>query len=97
MPTAKVSVTVKDSKKAEDANDDSMDKKEQKRVIDLRSSNGNGSSGYNGNGQYRSSRDVPNMDEENGNGRDVPTQEVRGILDITHDGHGFFEAKIQTF
>lgn len=28
-------------------------------------------------------------------GRDVPTQEVRGILDITNDGHGFLRPKFR--
>ena len=28
-------------------------------------------------------------------GRDVPTQEVRGILDITHEGHGFLRPKFR--
>lgn len=35
-------------------------------------------------------------DEYNGQGgRDVPTQEVRGILDITNDGHGFMRPKFR--
>ncbi|OGD97315.1 transcription termination factor Rho [Candidatus Curtissbacteria bacterium RIFCSPLOWO2_12_FULL_41_16] len=40
-------------------------------------------------------RDYPNGDEEVSPGRDVPTQEVRGILDITGEGHGFLRPKFR--
>lgn len=43
-----------------------------------------------------SGRDYPNVEEEYaGSGRDVPTQEVHGILDIANDGHGFLRPKFR--
>jgi len=44
----------------------------------------------------RSHNDRGYGDDYNGQGgRDVPTQEVRGILDITNDGHGFMRPKFR--
>ena len=40
-------------------------------------------------------RDYPSGDEEYAGGRDVPTQEVHGILDIAGDGHGFLRPKFR--
>ena len=46
------------------------------------------SGGHNSNGREY-------QDEEYSSGRDVPTQEVHGILDIAGDGHGFLRPKFR--
>lgn len=80
----------------------------QRRVIDLRGGNGSGDGGgYRGNGggdappapRYRDSFDDDmssgGRDPSASSGRDVPTQEVFGILDIMQDGHGFLRPKFR--
>lgn len=79
-------------------------------VIDLRSSSspsvppkryesGDRDQGGNGYRDYDEPRKIVrdgygDDDYQNG-GRDVPTQEVSGILDITNDGHGFLRPKFR--
>lgn len=81
------------------------------RVIDLRTPRRPAMQGFEGQAPLRSaeqsfagqappsSGQVPGEyaigDEEYGGGRDVPTQKVAGILDITGDGHGFLRPKFR--
>lgn len=48
-----------------------------------------------GGGRYSSYDDRGGSDSDYQGGRDVPTQEVRGILDIMGDGHGFMRPKFR--
>jgi len=67
------------------------------KVIDLRSQEV-GSSAPNGEVRtYNNSHDTRGYEdaEYSGGGRDVPTQEVRGILDIAGEGHGFLRPKFR--
>lgn len=47
------------------------------------------------NRQSLSANSNRDFDEDSAMGRDVPTQEVSGILDIAHDGHGFLRPKFR--
>lgn len=106
MPTAKVSVKVK--KESENSSEPGGDRgansedfsspKNTGRVIDLRSSSGpNGEVSASNN--QRTNGEMNNMksyeQDMNSGGRDVPTQEVHGILDITGEGHGFLRPKFR--
>src|SRR4030042_3638425 len=97
MPPAKVSVRVKNSK------DDEIDasKTVSSSVIDLRAKAGNSEDSHPATSpDYRAVR--PSAGPPNGEmteaatlGRDVPTQKVRGILEISNDGHGFLRPKFR--
>lgn len=63
-------------------------------VIDLRSEKTNGES-RDPEGYMPPGRDDRGYDTETSGGRDVPTQEVHGILDIAGDGHGFLRPKFR--
>lgn len=105
MPTAKVSIRVKNSKENEET-ENGENKSSSPAVIDLRStstvssnsdpisSDQSADSGY---GMTRPPmRDYSNNDIDMAPpGRDVPTQSVRGILDIAGDGHGFLRPKFR--
>src|SRR3989338_2863642 len=55
-----------------------------------------GRQNYEGNGELRPEpRYNRDFDEDSQMGRDVPTQEVSGILDVAHDGHGFLRPKFR--
>lgn len=94
MATAKVQVTVraKDEDKDEKTNmtDNTSDAPSVSRVVDLRgqtqSQDSRPNNGYRGDDRYDNGRE---------DDRDVPTQEVSGILDISHDGHGFLRPKFR--
>lgn len=99
MPT-KVSVKVKSN---DDAPVDGAEKNMEEitnPVIDLRSKPQDGGGDGPMEEEKRSSR-YSGYDDRNGSegdyqgGRDVPTQEVRGILDIMGDGHGFMRPKFR--
>ncbi|MEK7581354.1 MAG: transcription termination factor Rho [Patescibacteria group bacterium] len=100
MASAKVSVKVKGKDEPTDGNIQEENLSAGS-VVDLRSTSANGSSGDNSvqtegprtNG--RSYEDRGYGEDYGGQGRDVPTQEVRGILDISGDGHGFLRPKFR--
>ena len=102
--TAKVSVKV-NTKKVEDedpkadevrpANDVTAPS-----VVDLRSTTGasdanSGNSEPRGNDNGRDDRGYEGDYQSQGRDRDVPTQEVRGILDLVGEGHGFLRPKFR--
>src|SRR3990167_3939321 len=67
-------------------------------VIDLRSQEAVSTSAPNGEVRaYNNSHDTRGYEdsEYSSGGRDVPTQEVRGILDIAGEGHGFLRPKFR--
>ncbi len=67
-------------------------------VIDLRSEGSQGGGRDSQDRVYANSQDergYGDLEHNNHGGRDVPTQEVRGILDITGDGHGFLRPKFR--
>src|SRR3990167_2734798 len=67
-------------------------------VIDLRSEGSQGGGRDSQDRVYANSQDergYGDLEHNNHAGRDVPTQEVRGILDITGDGHGFLRPKFR--
>ncbi len=79
-------------------NGNPSDPESSRRVIDLRGngqSNGNGEGQSNGNGYGDNGRGRDGYDEDMSGGRDVPTQEVSGILDTMQDGHGFLRPKFR--
>ncbi|MBI2012617.1 transcription termination factor Rho, partial [Candidatus Curtissbacteria bacterium] len=99
MPTAKVSVHVKNPRSS---NDEAGESVVTPSVIDLRSQSREPQatspevsveSPFDRSGD--TSRDFPTVDETVAPGRDVPTQRVSGILDITSDGHGFLRPKFR--
>lgn len=99
MPT-KVSVNVKSKDDAPASGDNKNMEEITTPVIDLRSKPQDSGGDAPMEEERRGSR-YSNYDDRNGSegdyqgGRDVPTQEVRGILDIMGDGHGFMRPKFR--
>ncbi|KKR50698.1 MAG: Transcription termination factor Rho [Candidatus Curtissbacteria bacterium GW2011_GWA1_40_16] len=99
MPT-KVSVKVKSNDDAPVDGDIKNMEEITNPVIDLRSKPQEGGGDAPMEEEKRSGR-YSGYDDRSGNdsdyqgGRDVPTQEVRGILDIMGDGHGFMRPKFR--
>jgi len=96
MPTAKVSVKVKEVKDSQEnsASARTTAAGDEPRVIDLRSQTAEEPPIH----AYDAPRpSVRNYDGEidSAPGRDVPTQKVGGILDIAGDGHGFLRPKFR--
>jgi transcription termination factor Rho len=107
MADAKVSIKVKSNTDVAENVADSTEVEVQPVVspsTDLRSQSSGqvrrdddrgGSGEYNGGGRrYNDRGDYSDRDDYQG-GRDVPTQEVKGILDIAGDGHGFLRPKFR--
>ncbi len=108
MADAKVSIKVKSKTDVSENAADSAELSTQpvvSSVVDLRSGSSgegrrdddrNGREEYSNGGRNTSRYDdrYSDRDEYQG-GRDVPTQEVKGILDIAGDGHGFLRPKFR--
>src|SRR3989344_1465111 len=111
MPTAKVSVKVnrKDIRRSGDQATGSDGEKGEipktrppdnpvPAVIDLRSENTQSGVRNSNDRVYAGGQDEKgygDLEYSNSTGRDVPTQEVRGILDIAGEGHGFLRPKFR--
>lgn len=96
MPT-KVSVRVKKPKENEEVSETNSDVSSKgPSVIDLRTNSfGEPPIEEYTNAPARSSYRDRDFDEEAQMGRDVPTQEVSGILEISGDGHGFLRPRFR--
>ncbi len=103
MPTAKVSIKVKETIVPADGKpgvgSGELSAVDEPRVIDLRSASASGNNTDEGppidayEPPRSGSRNYSDMDS--GSSRDVPTQKVGGILDIAGDGHGFLRPKFR--
>lgn len=102
MAIAKVSIKVKkDSDKKPPESESNSNGEETSKVIDLRSksSDNRGDTKTDSSREERHdngvSRSHDSFRRDSNFGQDVPTQEVKGILDITSDGHGFLRPKFR--
>lgn len=95
MATAKVSVKV-NKQAIRDSSEENPDSPVAS-VIDLRSQEAVSSAPNGEVRTYNNSHDTKGYEdaEYSGGSRDVPTQEVRGILDIASEGHGFLRPKFR--